>query len=120
VSTAIIYRPARAATMSAPRPDYWVLEFAPSRAPQVEPLIGHTASADPFRPVRLRFPDRESAVAFADRHDWHYILRDDGAARRPANPWRGDEGHRLFRGADAPGGSRIGSRAGRGRDDATG
>ena len=82
VPAAIIYRPARAATVSAPRPDYWVLEFAPSRAPQVEPLMGHTASEDPFRTIRLRFPDRESAVDFAERHDWRYILRED----RPAPP----------------------------------
>ena len=38
VPTAIIYRPARSAMTSAPRPNYWVLEFEPSRPPQVEPL----------------------------------------------------------------------------------
>ena len=65
VPTAIIYRPARSAMTSAPRPNYWVLEFEPSRPPQVEPLMGYTSSNDPYRSIRLKFPDRESAVEFA-------------------------------------------------------
>ncbi len=103
VPTAIIYRPARSAMTSAPRPNYWVLEFEPSRPPQIEPLMGYTSSGDPYRPIRLKFPDRESAVDFAERQDWRYIVRED-APRRPApNPWRGEERHRLAQGRRCPG-----------------
>ena len=117
VPTAIIYRPARSAMTSAPRPNYWVLEFEPSRPPQIDPLTGHTSSDDPYRPIRLKFPDRDSAVDFAERQDWRYIVRED-APRRPApNPWRGEERHRLYNGADAPNAFRIPFRLDRGRTD---
>lgn len=117
VPTAIIYRPARSAMTSAPRPNYWVLEFEPSRPPQIEPLMGHISSDDPYRPIRLKFPDRDSAVDFAERQDWRYIVRED-APRRPApNPWRGEERHRLYNGADAPNAFRIPFRLDRGRTD---
>ena len=117
VPTAIIYRPARSAMTSAPRPNYWILEFEPSRPPQIDPLMGHTSSDDPYRPIRLKFPDRDSAVDFAERQEWRYIVRED-APRRPApNPWRGEERHRLYNGADAPNAFRIPFRLDRGRTD---
>ena len=122
VPTAIIYRPARSAMTSAPRPNYWVLEFEPSRPPQVEPLMGYTSSNDPYRSIRLKFPDRESAVKFAEQQDWRYFVREDfvreGVAHRHApDRWRGEERHRLYKGADAPNAFRIPSRLDRGRTD---
>ena len=107
VPTAIIYRPARSAMTSAPRPNYWVLEFEPSRPPQIEPLMGYTSSGDPYRPIRLKFPDRDSAVDFAERQDWHYVVREDAGGARMANPWAGETRHRLHRGVDAPGAFRV-------------
>lgn len=117
VPTAIIYRPARSAMTSAPRPNYWVLEFEPSRPPQIEPLMGYTSSDDPYRPIRLKFPDRDSAVDFAERQDWRYVVREDAARARTANPWTGEARHRLHRGADAPGAFRIPFRSDRGGSD---
>lgn len=117
VPTAIIYRPARSAMTSAPRPNYWVLEFEPSRPPQIDPLTGHTSSDDPYRPIRLKFPDRDSAVDFAERQDWRYIVREDAPRRPEPNPWRGEERHRLYNGADAPNAFRIPFRLDRGRTD---
>ena len=122
VPTAIIYRPARSAMTSAPRPNYWVLEFEPSRPPQVEPLMGYTSSNDPYRSIRLKFPDLESAVEFAEQQDWRYFVREDfvreGVAHRHApDRWRGEERHRLYKGADAPNAFRIPSRLDRVRTD---
>ncbi|WP_376711342.1 NADH dehydrogenase ubiquinone Fe-S protein 4 [Pseudochrobactrum lubricantis] len=122
VPTAIIYRPARSAMTSAPRPNYWILEFEPSRPLQVEPLMGYTSSNDPYRSIRLKFPDRESAVEFAEQQDWRYFVREDfvreGVAHRHApDRWRGEERHRLYKGADAPNAFRIPSRLDRGRTD---
>ena len=117
VPTAIIYRPTRSATTSAPRPNYWILEFEPSRPPQIEPLMGWTSSDDPYRPIRLKFPDRESAVAFAVRQDWRYTVRDDVIQRHAPNRWRGEERHRLYKGADASGAFRVQSRVNQGRSD---
>ena len=70
VPTAIIYRPARAAATSAPRSRHWVLEFEPSRPQNLEPLMGWTTSQDPYRPIRMTFPDRDSAVDYALKNDW--------------------------------------------------
>jgi hypothetical protein len=117
VPTAIIYRPARSATTSGPRPNHWVLEFEPSRPPRIEPLMGHVSTDDPYRPIRLTFPDRDSAIAFAEGQDWPYIVREDRPARRPVNPWRGREQHRLHRGADVKGAFRIASPQDRGGAD---
>lgn len=122
VPTAIIYRPARSAMTSAPRPNYWVLEFEPSRPPQIEPLMGYTSSGDPYRPIRLKFPDRDSAVEFAEQQDWRYFVHEDfvreGVAHRHTpDRWRGEERHRLYKGADAPNAFRIPSRLDRVRTD---
>lgn len=104
VPMAVIYRPSRRATTSGPRPDHWVLEFEPHRPARLEPLMGWTASEDAYRPLRLTFPDRDSAVDFALRHNWPYIVRED-RPHRPQLPRRGGgfEAHRLYRGAETPG-----------------
>ncbi|KAB2535274.1 ETC complex I subunit [Salipiger aestuarii] len=78
VPTAIIYRPSRNAMQSGSRPRHWILEFEPATSPQIEPLMGWSAMDDPYRPIRLSFPDPESAIDYAERNDWDYIVRDDG------------------------------------------
>ena len=76
VPTAIIYRPARNVMQSGPRPRHWILEFEPAAAAEIEPLMGWTATRDPYRQIRLSFPDREGAVDYAVQQDWDYIVRD--------------------------------------------
>jgi ETC complex I subunit conserved region len=78
IPVAYIYQPARSPMQSGlARLHEWVLEFAPWSAAEIEPLMGWTSSRDPFASIpRLRFPDRESAIAFAERHGWHYLARD--------------------------------------------
>lgn len=117
VPTAIIYRPARSAMTSAPRPNYWILEFEPWRPLRIEPLMGYTSSDDPYRSIRLKFPDRQSAVAFAEQNDWRYIVREDAPVRARHNRWRGTERHQLYKGADAQGAFRINAGQKPGRSD---
>lgn len=81
VPTAIIYRPARNVMQSGRRPRCWDLEFEPTAAAEIEPLLGWTTSRDPYRPIRLSFPDRKSAVDFALRQDWDFIARDTDQLR---------------------------------------
>jgi len=89
---ALIYRPAKHPQQSAPRPRYWLLEFEPSMAPQLEPLMGWVSSDDVLRSVKLRFPDRESAIAFAEHQGWRYQFltcepkRDTDHAARKSGP----------------------------------
>lgn len=74
VPMAVIYRPARSVTQSGPRPRHWILEFEPVRAPEIDPLMGWTSTRDPYRPIRLSFPDCESAVDYAEQQDWDYVV----------------------------------------------
>jgi ETC complex I subunit-like protein len=78
IPVAYIYQPARSPMQSGlARLHEWVLEFALWSPAEIEPLMGWTSSRDPFASIpRLRFPDRESAIAFAERHGWHYLARD--------------------------------------------
>ena len=43
----------------------WVLEFAPTAAREVDPLMGWTSSDDTQTQVRLSFDSREAAEAYA-------------------------------------------------------
>lgn len=65
-----IYRPSRTAMQSGKaKYDKWVLEFERRYAQSVEPLMGWTASGDTLAgQVRLTFPTKEAAVAFAKEH----------------------------------------------------
>src|SRR3954469_4243522 len=81
---ALIYRPAKSAmTSGRARTRRWVLEFEPQSAPFIEPLMGWTGSADPLRQVRLSFPSREAAVAFAERQGIAYEVQGVVAAPSP-------------------------------------
>ncbi len=86
VPVARIYQPAPSPMQSAPfgKRD-WILEFAPGSPRDIEPLMGWTSGQDPFASInRLHFPDLESAIAFAERQGWRYILREP--AVRPFRP----------------------------------
>jgi len=80
---ALIYRPAKS-TMTSGRAGTrrWVLEFEPQSAPFIEPLMGWIGSTDPMAQVRLAFPTREAAVAYAQRQGLDYEVRDTA---KPAN-----------------------------------
>lgn len=84
-AVARIYQPAPAVTQAGrARAGQWLLELLPRRHPVREPLMGWTGGEDPFGHVRLRFPDRESAIAFARRQGWRYELVEP----RPRKPQR--------------------------------
>src|SRR5690242_2893528 len=63
-----IYQPSRS-VMQAGKANTkrWVLEFEPQTPSFVEPLMGWIGGADTMQQVRLTFPSRESAEAFASR-----------------------------------------------------
>jgi ETC complex I subunit conserved region len=79
----LIYRPAKSAmTSGGAGTRRWVLEFEPQSAPFIEPLMGWTGSTDPLAQVRLAFPTREAAVAYAQRQGLDYEVFD---MARPVN-----------------------------------
>lgn len=64
-----IYQPSRSAMQSGQaKTRDWVLEFVPADAKFIDPLMGWTGSDDMNSQVRLRFPTREEAIAYADRY----------------------------------------------------
>ncbi len=64
-----IYQPARNAMQSGTaNTKGWVLEFAPSSAREVDPLMGWTSSSDTDTQVTLRFETLEAAQGYASQH----------------------------------------------------
>lgn len=47
--------------------DAWVLEYDEPQGVRADPLTGWQGSGDTQGQVRMMFPDRESAVAYAER-----------------------------------------------------
>ena len=45
----------------------WVLEYGQSEPMQADPLTGWSGSGDTQSQLRLKFPSREEAVAYAER-----------------------------------------------------
>jgi hypothetical protein len=78
---AYIYQPAPSPTQSAPVRKEWVLEFERSSPPEIDPLMGWIGSRDPFPHIRLRFPDRQSAIEFAERQGWPYLVQNPQVRR---------------------------------------
>ena len=67
--TARIYQQPKNAMQSGKAlTDLWVLEFEQAEARRADPLMGWTGSADTQAQVRLTFPDKDAAKAYADKH----------------------------------------------------
>jgi hypothetical protein len=74
---AVIHCPAPSPASSAwGRRPVWVLAFEPRAPLTVEPLMGWTSGTDMLRHVRLHFPSREAAIAYAERHGLAYEVRE--------------------------------------------
>ena len=68
-----IYKPAKSAMTSGwAGTRRWLLEFEPQAALFIDPLMGWSGSADPMTQLRLAFPTREAAVAYAQRQNYDY------------------------------------------------
>lgn len=68
-----IYKPARNAMQSGQAKTHeWLLEFTPSSAKVLDPLMGWTGSDDTKHQVQLRFETREAAEAYAESHGIAY------------------------------------------------
>jgi hypothetical protein len=78
-----IYKPSRTAMQqgNASTRD-WIVEYEPARPRTRDPLMGWTSSADTRAQLRLRFPSREDAIAYAERNGLTYEVIEPHA-RRP-------------------------------------
>ncbi|NDV01815.1 ETC complex I subunit [Pseudoroseicyclus tamaricis] len=72
-----IYQPSRNAMQSGnARTRGWVLDFVPSEARSVDPLMGWTSSSDMNAQVKLHFDTKEEAIAYAERHGIDALVRE--------------------------------------------
>lgn len=70
-AAARVYRPNRNLMQSGRvRTRQWVLELEPMRPQAVDPLMGWVGSTDPLQQISLRFPDKDSALRFAEKQGW--------------------------------------------------
>lgn len=64
-----IYKPAKTAMSSGTaKTKQWVLDYVPTSAREVDPLMGWTSSSDMNSQVRLRFDSLEAAKDYAKDH----------------------------------------------------
>ena len=61
----IFQRPQNAMQSGKALTDQWVLEFEQSEARRADPLMGWTGSGDTQAQVRLTFPNKDAAKAYA-------------------------------------------------------
>jgi hypothetical protein len=81
--TARIYKPAKTAMQSGhAKTKDWVIDFEPEEPRRVEPLMGWTSSGDMNQQLRLRFPSKEEAIAYCQRHAIPYQVSEDKPAER--------------------------------------
>ncbi|MEP0191339.1 MAG: ETC complex I subunit [Erythrobacter sp.] len=67
--TAIIYQQPKSAMQSGKaKTDVWVLEFEQSEARKADPLMGWTGSGDTQSQVKLTFPSKDGAKAYAEKY----------------------------------------------------
>ena len=56
--------------------DQWILEFASAEAQRPDPLMGWAGSGDTRKQVQLKFPSREAALAYAQKHGINAIVHE--------------------------------------------
>jgi len=70
MAKARIYQPAKTAMQSGrAKTKNWVLEFEPAEQKTIDPLMGWTSSGDMNGQIRLRFPEKAAAIAYAEKHN---------------------------------------------------
>jgi hypothetical protein len=70
-----IYQPAKTAVQSGrAKTRVWLLEMEPRSRKEPDRLIGWVGSDDTEQQVTLRFPSKEAAIAYAERHGIEYSL----------------------------------------------
>ncbi|KAK9721886.1 ndufs4 NADH dehydrogenase Fe-S protein subunit [Basidiobolus ranarum] len=77
--TVRIYRPAKTAMQSGlQQTRSWKLDFEiiNTGAQWENPLMGWASSADPVQALRMRFPEKEDAIRFAEKQGWNYVVEE--------------------------------------------
>ncbi|MEM9502277.1 MAG: ETC complex I subunit [Pseudomonadota bacterium] len=68
MSARIYQQPKSAMQSGKAKSDTWVLEFERSEAHKADPLMGWTGSGDTQSQVKLSFPSKDAAKAYAEKY----------------------------------------------------
>ncbi len=72
-----IYKPTKSAMQSGNANTHtWILEFPPNGTRDIEPIMGWISSSDTLREVKLKFPSKEAAIAYAEKNNLAYELHE--------------------------------------------
>jgi hypothetical protein len=81
--SARIFSPAKTAMQSGQaKIGSWVLEFEPEQPRKIDPLMGYTTSGDMKSQIRLTFPSKEEAIAYAKRNGIAFQVQEPKEPRR--------------------------------------
>ena len=70
-----IYRPSKSAMQSGRSiTRQWVLDYEPSDGQKADTLMGWAGSHDTTRQLKLKFPSKEEAIAYAKRKGLSYTV----------------------------------------------
>ncbi len=70
---AYIYQPSKTSMQSGLRNTKdWILIFAHDGSRKIEPSMGWISSKDTMQEVRMKFPNKESAIAFAEKNQFNF------------------------------------------------
>jgi hypothetical protein len=64
----IYKRPKNAMQSGKALTEQWILDFVPAEARKPDPLMGWAGSGDTRRQLRLKFPSKDAAVAYAEKY----------------------------------------------------
>ena len=72
----IFQRPKNAMQSGKALTEQWVLDFVPAEARRPDPLMGWAGSGDTRRQLKLKFPSKEAAVAYAEKYGIDAIVHE--------------------------------------------
>ena len=85
IMPARIFSPAKNAMQSGQaKSGKWILEFEPSSARKIEPLMGYTSSSDMNSQIRMEFASKVDAIAYAEKQGLDYSLPVERVAKKRA------------------------------------
>jgi hypothetical protein len=70
-----IYKPTKTTMQSGNANNQeWLLEFIHDGSKKIEPVMGWTSSKDTLQEVKIKFPDKKTAIEFADSNRYTYEI----------------------------------------------
>ncbi|WP_107497669.1 ETC complex I subunit [Thalassobius sp. I31.1] len=82
-----LFKPARNAMQSGTaKTKNWIMEFAPSSAREIDPLMGWTSSDDTQSQVRMSFDSKDAALDYAKDNGIQLMIQEPQARKANIRP----------------------------------